>query len=118
VKATDPLASARAAWWAAKSIRRAGSVALDSPVPAQLPPVPAVPRAAERGVEISLRLARATCLTRAIVLQAWRLAHGEERDLVIAVTRPGANFGAHAWLDGDSPCHSSRFHELTRRPAR
>jgi hypothetical protein len=67
-----------------------------------------------RGV---LRGARATCLERALLLQAWYLAQGEKRDLVIGVTAPSQGFAAHAWLDGDAPCHGDRFHELTRRPA-
>jgi hypothetical protein len=80
--------------------------------------VPELPAAAIPGVKLSLRAARVSCLTRAIVMQAWLLAHDEPRDLVIGVTRPGERFGAHAWLDADPPCHTAEFHELTRRPPR
>lgn len=111
-------ASARAAWWAARSIHRARSVELASPFPSQLPAVPPVPTEAIVGVKVSLCLARSSCLTRAIVLQAWLLAHDESRDVVIGVTRPDEKFGAHAWLDGDAPCHGAGFHELARRPPR
>jgi hypothetical protein len=114
----EPLASLRGAVWAARSIRSAGRVHMSAPFPAQLPAVPALPPTARRGVEATLRVARAKCLVRAIVLQAWLLAHGDERDLVIGVTRPGDSFAAHAWLDGDEQCHPTPFHELTRHPAR
>lgn len=64
-----------------------------------------------------LRRRSDTCLVRATVRQAWHAAHGVHRDLVIGVTAPGRGFQAHAWLDGDPPCHSEGFHELLRRPA-
>jgi Transglutaminase-like superfamily len=109
----------RAAWWAARSTRRLRGIQSGSfPPAAALPPVPGVPASARRGVSLSLRLSKATCLVRAVVLQAWYLAHGEERDLVVGVTAPSQGFSAHAWLDGDPPCHSEGFHELMRRPAR
>lgn len=48
-----------------------------------------------------LRVRGATCLERSLVLQAWMLARGVERDVVIGV-RAGATdaFAAHAWVDG------------------
>lgn len=116
--ARELIPSARAAWWAARSIRRAKTVELTSPIPAQLPPVPPLPPAAITGVKASLRVARVPCLARAIVLQAWLLSHDEPHDLVIGVTRPGEHFGAHAWLDADAPCHAAEFHELTRHAPR
>jgi hypothetical protein len=61
---------------------------------------------------------RANCLVRARILQAWYLAHGEARDVVIGVTAPSKGFRAHAWLEGDPPCHSEGFEELRRQPAR
>ncbi|CAN5649373.1 hypothetical protein BH20ACT23_BH20ACT23_14520 [soil metagenome] len=65
-------------------------------------------------MEASLRTA--TCLERATVLQAWYAAQGQRRDLIIGVTAPQTGFRAHAWLDGDPPCHTEGFHELLRRP--
>lgn len=56
------------------------------------------------------------CLVRSLVLQAWDVAHGRPRDLLIGVTAPGAEFRAHAWLDGDCPSASAGFEEITRRP--
>lgn len=83
-----------------------------------LPPPPLLPERGRRGVVAVLRRTGASCLVRATVLQAWDLAHGRRRDVVIGVTAPSAGFRAHAWLDGDHPCHSTGFEELTRLPAR
>jgi hypothetical protein len=111
-------ADVRAAWWAMKSVRRARQTGFDSKDSRDLPEVPSLPASAKRGVNAALRLLRASCLDRATVFQAWYLAHGEERDLVIGVTAPSTGFTAHAWLEGEPPCHSEGFYELTRRPAR
>lgn len=106
-----------AAWW---SWRAAGGVRkqlrggrLDDVV---VPPPPAPAHAARRGVGGALRLRRATCLESALVRQAWLNARGIRRDVVIGVTPPSEGFGAHAWLEGESP--AGGFGELTRMPAR
>lgn len=83
----------------------------------ELPPVPPLPDSAERAVEAVLRRSGATCLARAIVRQAWFAAHGAPRELVVGVTAPSSGFEAHAWLEGDPPCHTQRYQELLRRPA-
>jgi hypothetical protein len=49
------------------------------------------------------------------VLQEWFAAQGSLRDIVIGVTAPNSDFQAHAWLEGDPPCHSEGFKELLRR---
>ena len=109
----------RAALWALRALRvarrelRAGrweSI--------ELPRVPAVPDSAERAVEAVLRRRGATCLPRAVVRQAWFAARGSARDLVVGVTAPSGGFAAHAWLEGDPPCHTQRYQELLRRPAK
>jgi hypothetical protein len=84
----------------------------------ELPRVPGLPRSAERTVETVLRRSAATCVPRAVVRQAWFAAHGAPRDLVVGVTAPSAGFEAHAWLEGDPTCHTERYQELLRRPAR
>jgi Transglutaminase-like superfamily len=84
----------------------------------ELPRLPRLPAGAERAVEAVLRRSGATCLSRAIVRQAWFAAHGSPRDLVVGVTAPSRGFEAHAWLEGDPPCHTERYQELLRRPAR
>lgn len=108
-------ASARAAWWATDAVRTArrqlhagGLGALD------LAPPPPLPAAAERGVATVLDRSRSTCLVRAAVRQAWEVAHGERRDIVVGVARPDGGFRAHAWLDGDPESESAEFVEITR----
>lgn len=76
---------------------------------------PKLPAAAERGVAAVLRRGDYTCLVRALVLQAWHEGQGKHRDVIIGVTKPSEGFRAHAWLDGDPPCHDEGFNELTRR---
>jgi hypothetical protein len=107
----------RAAWWATRAIPRARRAGAGTLASAALPGVPTLPSQAVRGVNAALYLFRVSCLVRARVLQAWYLAHGEARDLVIGVTAPSRGFTAHAWLDGDPPCHSEGFQELVRQPA-
>jgi hypothetical protein len=111
------LQTLRAACWAVRAARRAGDPD-DHHSQAELPRVPPVGSAAERGVQAVLRRRSDSCLVRARVRQAWMLAHGVERDLVIGVRAGGDGFAAHAWLEGDPPSSYSGFVELTRRPAR
>lgn len=112
------IANARAAWWVARSIWKTQRAVCGLPGSVLLPPVPDLPESAERGIAISLRLLRPTCLVGAMVRQAWYLSQGDPRDLVIGVSAPSKGFAAHAWLEGDPPCHSKGFHELVRRSAR
>jgi hypothetical protein len=81
----------------------------------ELPRLPDLPVHAERGVVAVLRRLPHTCLERALVLQRWKAAHGDLRDVVIGVRGPGAEFGAHAWLAGDPyELEAGGFHELRR----
>jgi hypothetical protein len=109
----------RAAWWgmrtAARTRRRLRSGGLDEAHPAPAPPD--LPPDAERGVRAALRRRGHTCLVDSIVLQAWLAAHGDRRDLIVGVRKPGEEFGAHAWLEGDPPHSEGPFHELLRREA-
>ena len=63
-----------------------------------------------------LRRMNATCLIRSQVGQAWDGAYGRRRDMLVGVTAPSTGFRAHAWLEGDPPCHSEGFSELLRLP--
>jgi Transglutaminase-like superfamily len=116
------LPTIRAAWWTVRSAKAArryldrdgGLEAVQS-----LPPVPALPDEAGRGVHAVLRRRDDTCLVRSMVVQAWDAAHGRRRDLIVGVTVPSEGFEAHAWLDGDPPPPpEAGFTELLRRPAR
>jgi hypothetical protein len=108
----------RAAWWGHRASRAAQTAARKGDLRIEvLPRVPEVPFTAEIGVKAALRFRKDACLVQAMVRQAWYAAHGENRDLVVGVTSPAQGFSAHAWLDGDPPCHSRGFHELLRYPA-
>lgn len=109
----------RAAWWTVRAIRSARRQLADRPFDEIfLPPAPKQRAGSGRGVAAVLRRRPATCLVQATVRQAWLGAQGQPRDLVIGVTAPQRGFKAHAWLDGDTPCHHDEFRELVRRPAR
>jgi hypothetical protein len=69
-------------------------------------------------VNAVLQSRRDSCLVRAVVRQAWHAGHDRERDVVIGVTAPASGFAAHAWLDGEHPCHAEGFAELVRIPSR
>jgi len=104
----------RSARWAAGALRglRRPKGALG-----QVPPPPgALADDARWGVEVVLRLGRATCLERSRVVQAWETAHGRPCEVVIGVNRPSDGFKAHAWLerrDGPSAAPGA-YEELTR----
>ena len=58
-----------------------------------------------------LRIGRASCLERSLVLQRWLAAHEEPRDVVIGVAPPSTGFAAHAWLEGEP---TRGYHEVAR----
>ena len=113
------LPTLRAALWTFRAVgitrRQLDKRGLDA---LELPTVPRLPPEAGRAVGAVLRRRQATCLVSATVRQAWHAAQGHSRDLMIGVTTPGSGFHAHAWLEGDPPCHEDAFHELIRRPAK
>ena len=108
----------RAALWTWRAARKArGSLrtkGIDGAL--DLPKVPLVAASSEKAVRSVLRRTGQTCLVRAKVLQAFRSAHGSHLDLIIGVTAPSKGFKAHAWLEGEPPCHDEGFTELLRRP--
>jgi hypothetical protein len=111
-------ATLRAAWWAFWAARRAEQQLRGGGIEAvHLSPPPSLPASAEMGVSAALRVRREACLVRAAVRQRWLAAHDSPRDIVIGVQGPTASLRAHAWLEGDPPCHSEGFEELLRRPA-
>lgn len=112
------LSNLRAALWALRALRVAKKELRGGRWESiGLPHVPNVPPPSVRAVDSILRRTGATCLPTAIVRQAWFAAHGSKRDLVVGVTAPSRGFEAHAWLEGDPPCHAERFEEFLRRPA-
>jgi hypothetical protein len=108
--------TARAALWAHRAVRRARKeIQRGHTIPQRLPNPPRLPVRAERGVTAMLARRQVACLIHAAVWQAWLSAQGAPRDLIIGVTAPGPTFRAHAWLDGDPPCHAQHYHVLLRR---
>jgi hypothetical protein len=106
----------RAAWWTARSLRRARrQLRHRAFTEVSVPAPPSLPDRSERGVHAVLRRTSPTCLERALVLQRWLAAHGSSRDVVIGVTAPAGDFAAHAWLEGDD--EARRYTELTRLSA-
>lgn len=108
------LATLRAAWWAARSLRQArrrlrrdplAGVGIEAP--------PALPKSALRGVDAVLRRRAPSCLERSLILQRWHAAHGVAQDIVIGVTAP-ERFSAHAWLEGEPDAESGPFFEIAR----
>jgi len=103
----------RAAWWTWRSLRVTRRRLRESVLPeVVVDSPPRLPAHASAGVFAVLRRQPNTCLERALVLQKWLEAQGQDRDVVIGVTAAGKGFHAHAWLDGE-PAPSS-FRELTR----
>jgi hypothetical protein len=49
------------------------------------------------------------------VLQRWRAAQGDPRDVVVGVFGSGDDFRAHAWLEDEEPAgDESAYRELVR----
>ncbi len=110
------LDAVRRAWWAARALRACRMQLAGGGLEAvRLPRPPACRSGGERGIGRALGAGRARCLERALIRQSWLQSCGDERDLVVGVTRPGPGFRAHAWLAGDRE-DTSAFSELRRRP--
>jgi hypothetical protein len=108
------LAFLRAAWWAAWAVREARRSLTTSglnDVRVARPPV--LPPEAGRGVHVVLRRLHSTCLERAVVLQAWLRAQGDDRAIVVGVAGSSKDFRAHAWLEGEQD-RSAEFVEIAR----
>lgn len=113
-------ANLRGAWWAWSAARRTTARLKSEGFEAALrlsPPPGDLPAEGTRGVRAALNRTHQTCLVRSIVMQRWLAAHGHRRDLIVGVKRPGEEFGAHAWLEGEPPHEDGPFHELMRHPA-
>jgi hypothetical protein len=76
-----------------------------------------LPPTADAGVHAVLRRLPSTCLERAVVLQCWRIAQGDPREIVIGVLHDADEFKAHAWVDGEGDPLAPAYHELLRVPA-
>lgn len=87
--------------WATREVRRLhGSLARDGVRASVGRPPRRMSRNSGQVVLLAARLARASCLERSLVRQAWLRGRGTIRDVVIGVRSTG-RFEAHAWVDGD-----------------
>jgi hypothetical protein len=113
------ISNLRAAHWAYRALADASSE-VNTHGLAYSPPArpPALPAKAYAGVLAALRRRRSTCLERALVVQRWHQAHGDDRDVVVAVQRSTPTFAAHAWVDGATDEDVRPFAELLRLPPR
>lgn len=108
-------ATLRAAWWTARSLRRARRRLKAQGLRAEIPPPPRLPSGAIRGVLAVLRRTDPTCLERATVLQTWLAAHGHPFDIVVAVKSEGGTMTAHAWMDGGAEMAGNDcYQQITR----
>lgn len=106
-----------AARWADRSLRAVRRELPTDGLRTRVVPPPDLPGTALEAVEAVLRRRGATCLQRCLVVQAWLLAHGQPREVVVAAS-VSDGFAAHAWLDGHDEDESATYRELTRVPAR
>jgi Transglutaminase-like superfamily len=68
-----------------------------------------------RGVEAALRLGRATCLERSLIVQRWLMACGRSHDVLVGVTGGSQSVEAHAWIHCyDSEGEGEGLQVLTR----
>lgn len=104
--------SLRAAAWALRALLATRWALRRKGLEATVPPPPALPPDARRGVMFVLRHAAPTCLERSLVLQRWLSSQGVARDVVIGVSGGRASFAAHAWLDGEA--NGGGYHEISR----
>jgi hypothetical protein len=108
----------RGALWARRAVRDARRQLRDGHLKdLSVAPPRGLPPSADFGIHAVLRRLPSTCLERAVVLQRWRIAQGDPREIVIGVLRGEDDFQAHAWVDGESDRLASAYQELMRVPA-
>jgi hypothetical protein len=111
------LPTLRAALWAARSVHSLRASLPRDGLDAQVAAPPELPDKAMRGVEWLLsRVARPTCLERALILQSWMASHGTRRVVMVGVATD-RGFEAHAWVRGYDDV-GVRFSELAMIPPR
>jgi Transglutaminase-like superfamily len=92
------LPTLRAAGWAVLALHRLRREIASDGLEVRVAPAPASASASVRGVELALRLARATCLERSLVVQRWLLAQGRRHDVLVGVSGGASALDAHAWI--------------------
>jgi hypothetical protein len=88
-----------AAVWTELAIRGLRRDLAEKRVGSHVPPQLIVSSASMTMATLWLRLRRATCLERSLVLQRWLFAAGQPHDVLIGVSPTEGSVEAHAWLD-------------------
>jgi len=109
----------RAAWWGAFALRRLRGEIREQGLEVRVIDPPDLAPEGLHGVEAVLRLRRATCLERSLVVQRWLMAHGASHEVLIGVDGGAERVEAHAWLDRyDSAAQGEGLCVLARVAAR
>lgn len=87
--------------WAERMLRRARAQLPSRGLKTEIDPPPFASDGLTVAVAGWLRLRRATCLERSLIVQQWLLALGRPHDVLIGVAGGRAPAVAHAWLEGE-----------------
>jgi hypothetical protein len=108
-----------AAAWAMLSIRIVKRRLRRDGIRAASPRAPKLPGKARLGVQAVISRLEPNCIERALILQAWLVAHGEHRDVIVGAPIKGMESDtAHAWLEGTEQDNAAKYIELLRLPPR
>ena len=84
--------------WTEVSLRGLQRDLADRRIAATVPPPYLVSPLATVAARLWLRVRRATCLQRSLIMQRWLFAAGESHDVLVGVAS-SSPISAHAWLD-------------------
>lgn len=93
--------------WTELSLRGLQRDLADRRIATTVPPPYLVSPLATVAARAWLRVRRATCLQRSLIMQRWLFAAGESRDVLVGVASSspvatGSPISAHAWLDHEA----------------
>lgn len=102
--------------WGARALRAVRRDVRDDGVGVAVPVPPLTARGSLRGARIALRVRRASCLERSLVVQRWWASRGVPLDVIVGVRHPDRSDGplAHAWVDRWDEDWSDRYAEIRR----
>lgn len=104
----------RAAGWSMVALRRLRKEIPSEGLEVRVLAPPAVSPEGIRGVEAALRMRKATCLERSLIVQRWLMAYGNPHEVLVGVSG-GSKMEAHAWIHRYDPeSEGEDFSLLTR----
>ncbi len=105
----------RAAAWALRAFSSVHAELREDGLSTKVPAPPPLPSRTLRTVEVVLRIRRATCLERALVVQRWFAARSVPRTVVVGISESPGAFAAHAWVEGhDAPAFFEGYQPIRR----